>query len=113
MSSGNFIDPGNLVITPIVPSPTQLVQNMQQESNNLAFNIICQTKKYYDTIWNNSNYTPQQMFDALGQNATTAMNTYAATVQYINTICPGSIPPEYCSAGKPYTANPDGTITIL
>ena len=104
------------LFTSITPTQQQQIQALQASivNNNIValqslYNAIVSN---WTTIWENENFTPQQIFDQFGTDAAELFSTGYAACVFIETIQPGSLDPKYLSPKYPYVKNADNTITV-
>ena len=100
----------------IQPTTTQLLQATQNgiiNNNNMALQTLQNVvMSNWNTVWNNPNFTPQQIFDQFGTDAGTLFSLGVAACTFIETIQPGSLDTKYLSAALPYIINSDNTVTV-
>jgi hypothetical protein len=75
-------------------------------------NFVKNYKRAFDFVWRNPDYTPQQILDGVGTRATTLFLKSGATRDYLLSIDPDCLPPEYQAPLQEPTFNPDGTVTL-
>lgn len=77
---------------------------------NRGFNHLKATlESAFDRVWNDSEFSAQEILDAYGDKAVTILGISQATKGFIN-----SLDPDYVAPVAPCSliANPDGTVTV-
>ena len=80
---------------------------------DLSFIVLTENyKKGFDELWNNPDFTPQEVVDAWGIEAGLLFLRSELTKSYILSIDPEALSIEYTDAPMTVTVNPDGTVTL-
>ena len=94
--------------------------NLQREQEllvrvgkQLLYSTINSIKGQWDSVWANPLYTPAEKLAAMGTDAVAIFQTSALFTAAIYAIDSSLIDTKYLSAGLPYTAHEDGTITLV
>lgn len=86
----------------------QVVSNIKQ-AGAFNFNRISQAlQNQFNNVWNNDDFTPQEIFDAFGTDAIQLFQVAGATIALLQIMNSSFVPP----TPPAYTANEDGTITV-
>jgi hypothetical protein len=93
-----------------LPAQNKLAATILKTADMQFDNLVRSHNYAMDLFWNSSTATPQQIADALGTNAVPVFQAAGAVATFINTLKPGTIGDN--PNIKPFTANPDGTVTI-
>ena len=81
-----------------------------KQSNKVSLDILKQSHDInFNNIWNNGNFTPQEIFNEFGTDAVQLFQVSAATQEFIK-MCD----PDYEILVPPveFTINEDGTVTV-
>lgn len=104
-----------LIPVPAPPTAQATAAIQIVNSGNAMYQIlVAKFNASYNLIWNNSNATPQQVYDALeasnpGQGVPAKVVSTAASLRaVINGAVPNTLPAPL----KTLTTNPDGTVTV-
>lgn len=68
-------------------------------------------ERMLNQVWNNSEYTPQQVFDSLGTDGEAYINYVTSVRQFILGVKPGATITSPTAYGT-VTVNPDGSVTV-
>lgn len=92
----------------------RLADQVQKAAVLSTLRFISGVNQGFDLVWNNpEGYTPEQVVEALGTQASAVFRRHAATVQFLA----GQSPEALRLVGMPpsdvtITHNPDGTVTL-
>jgi hypothetical protein len=102
-----LFDPVNTT-TELQELEARIVQNNITGMQTLI-NVISSN---WTLIWENPDFTPQEVFNQFGTDAGAFFTIAIAAITFIETVSPGSLNVKYMSAPQPYTINADGTVTV-
>ena len=106
-----ILKPKQPVSEPSVESKQNKTANkLRTSARRLMKNIVSQHDQILKLVWQNEEgLTPQQVFDAFGEEAGDALTLSRNLVDFVNAQVPGTID----VSGLPtLTTNPDGTVTV-
>lgn len=91
--------------------------NISSSMNRTFSDNLRVIKKGWEDIWENDYVTPAEALAALGKNAVSIFQLHGSAVTWILSILSEedalkALPLKYRSAGAPYTAHEDGSITL-
>jgi hypothetical protein len=78
-------------------------------SKNVIQHLDGQHRGAFNQIWNNEEFTPQEIMDAYGTNAAKLFIDSSATQNFLAVVLEGYVP---LVPPQPFTINQDGTVTI-
>lgn len=79
----------------------------------LLQNSIQTVRGQWEGVWENASFTPAEKLAEMGTDAVAIFQTAAIFTAAIYAIDPSLLDEKYLSAGLPYTAHEDGTITLV
>jgi hypothetical protein len=74
--------------------------------------LISFVQNGWNSVWENSQFTPAEVLAAMGTGAVETFRTSAIVTAAIYEVDPSLLDIKYLSAKQAYTANLDGTITL-
>jgi hypothetical protein len=102
------------IIDPIPPTPLELqVRSAKNRIQQQYESLVRCLKEIGDMVWKNTlKKTPQEVVAAFGTDAVQLFQISGLVRQLIQTVS-GQEPPPTMPAGWGFTANPDGTVTLV
>jgi hypothetical protein len=104
------------IFIPQTYTPTK-IELLRTELNKIALsgneqcsNLTNNIQYIFDLIWNNQNFTAQEIFDSAGTSAYQLFYTSYKAIELVLSINADYIPP---APPLPYTINTDGTVTVI
>lgn len=112
--------PANPFLPPPAPVSQQTVeqkmaavqQQLVTDGRRLLTQMVNTVQRNWTAVWENADFTPPQFLAQLGPTAVDVFRSSAALTAALYAIAPQLLDAKYLSAKYPYTAHPDGTITI-
>lgn len=104
----------------VVASPEQikadrlnnLIRELKRDGRRLLDQSIRTVVQNWNNVWENENLTPAEVLVSMGTDAVEIFRISALFTACIYEIDPTFLDAKYLSAGLPYTAHEDGTITL-
>ena len=88
----------------------EIIGNMKRRGSQLLVGLNDYATMSLKQTWADDRYTPQMVFDAMGKDAVSAVDSHLALVVFLADKLP--VPNEVLALVKPFTENPDGTVTV-
>jgi hypothetical protein len=94
-----------------VAPEVQIANQVKTQGNMLFKQMVFQYTKSYNDVWSNPLATPDKIVKELGTDAVKVFTLSAGLAAYLNAA--GASVPAAMPTGWTYTANPDGSVTLV
>ncbi len=94
--------------------PADIVSNMQENGAVMLRSIVAYAEGSLQRVWANPRgFSAQDILTAMGTNAASAIQQHGALVAFLaSPTINAPVDPAVLALIKPFTVNPDGTVTI-